>query len=69
MFPLPPDFIMSHLEDLKPNASVQGIMPSGLVTVVSVQWHRSEALELTYKTAEGKVTTNCSIATTSHASR
>ena len=46
---------MSRLEDLKPNASVQGIMPSGLVTVVSVQWHGSAALELTYKTAEGKV--------------
>ncbi len=46
---------MSRLEDLKPNASVQGIMPSGLVTVVNVQWHGSEALELTYKTAEGKV--------------
>jgi SNF2 family DNA or RNA helicase len=30
-------------------------MPSGLVTVVSVQWHGSEAIELTYKTAEGKV--------------
>ena len=30
-------------------------MPSGLVTVVNVQWHGSEALELTYKTAEGKV--------------
>jgi hypothetical protein len=46
---------MSRLEDLKPNASVQGIMPNGLVTVVNVQWHGSEALELTYKTAEGKV--------------
>jgi hypothetical protein len=46
---------MSRLEDLKPNASVQGIMPSGLVTVVNVQWHGSDALELTYKTAEGKV--------------
>ena len=46
---------MSSLEDLKPNASVQGILPNGLVTVVSVQWHGSEALELTYKTPEGKV--------------
>ena len=46
---------MSRLEDLTPNASVRGIMPSGLVTVVNVQWHGSEALELTYKTAEGKV--------------
>ena len=46
---------MSRLEDLKPNASVQGILPNGLVTVVSVQWHGSAALELTYKTPEGKV--------------
>jgi hypothetical protein len=30
-------------------------MPSGLVTVVNVQWHGSEAIELTYKTVEGKV--------------
>ncbi len=43
------------LEDLKPNASIRGILPSGLVTVVSVQWHGSAAIELTYKTADGKV--------------
>jgi hypothetical protein len=46
---------VSLLEDLKPNASVQGVLLNGLVTVVSVQWHGSEALELTYKTPEGKV--------------
>src|ERR1035437_611861 len=46
---------MSRLEDLKPNASVQGIMPSGLVTVVQAEWFGSDALELTYKTAVGKV--------------
>jgi hypothetical protein len=46
---------MSRLDDLKLNASVKGILPTGLVTVVSVQWHGSEALELTYKTPEGKV--------------
>jgi hypothetical protein len=43
---------MSRLDDLKPNASVKGILPNGLVTIVSVQWHGSEALELTYKTPE-----------------
>ena len=37
---------MSRLEDLKPNASIQGILPNGLVTVVSVRWCGSEALEL-----------------------
>jgi SNF2 family DNA or RNA helicase len=46
---------MARLEDLKPNASVRGILPNGLVTVVSVQWHGSAAIELTYKTPEGKV--------------
>jgi superfamily II DNA or RNA helicase len=46
---------MSRLDDLKPGASVQGILPNGLVTVVSVRWHGSQALELTYKTPEGKV--------------
>ena len=46
---------MSTLEDLKPNAAVRGILPDGLVAVVSVQWFGSEALELTYKTSNGKV--------------
>jgi superfamily II DNA or RNA helicase len=34
---------------------VRGILPDALVTVVSVQWFGSEALELTYKNAAGKV--------------
>ena len=46
---------MSRLEELRPNASVQGILPNGLVTVVNTQWFGSEALELTYKDATGKV--------------
>ena len=46
---------MSRLEDLQPNAAVRGIFPDSLVTVVSVQWFGSEALELTYKTPAGKV--------------
>ena len=46
---------MIHLEDLKPNASIRGILPDSLVTVVNVQWFGSEALELTYKTPTGKV--------------
>ena len=43
------------LEDLQPNASIRGILPDRLVTVVSVQWFGSEALELTYKTPDGRV--------------
>jgi len=46
---------MSKLEDLKPNASVSGILPDSLVTVVSVQWFGSEAIELTFKSPSGRV--------------
>jgi superfamily II DNA or RNA helicase len=46
---------MSKLEDLQPNASLQGILPDCLVTVVSVQWFGSEAVELTYRFPDGKV--------------
>jgi hypothetical protein len=46
---------MSRLEDLQPNASVRGILPDSLVTVVNVQWFGSEALELTYKSTDGRV--------------
>ena len=43
------------LEDIQNNAVLRGILPDALVTVVSVQWFGSEALELTYKTSAGKV--------------
>ena len=43
------------LKDLQANAAVRGVLADGLVTVVSVQWFGSEALELTYKTPAGKV--------------
>ena len=46
---------MSKLEELQPKAAVRGILPDMAVTVVSVQWFGSEALELTYKSADGKV--------------
>jgi len=45
----------TKLEDLQPNASVRGILPDCLVTVVSVQWFGTDALELTYKDPAGKV--------------
>ncbi|MFZ1573781.1 MAG: helicase-related protein [Chromatiaceae bacterium] len=44
-----------QLEQLQTNAAIRGILPDALVTVVSVQWFGSEALELTYKTPSGKV--------------
>src|SRR6058998_609145 len=46
---------MSRLEDLQTNASVRGILPDCLVTVVSVHWFGSEAMELTYKDPAGRV--------------
>src|SRR3984885_2449130 len=46
---------LASLEDIKPNCAVRGILPSGVVTVVSVQWFGSDAIELTYKDATGRV--------------
>jgi superfamily II DNA or RNA helicase len=46
---------MSKLEELQPNASVHGILPDCLVTVINIQWFGSEALELTYKDPAGKL--------------
>jgi len=46
---------MCKLENLLPNTSIQGILPNCMVTVVSVQWYGSDALELTYKDPTGKV--------------
>jgi len=46
---------MMRLEDLQVNAAIRGILPDCLVTVVSVQWFGTEALELTYKTPTGRV--------------
>ncbi len=43
------------LEELTPDAAVRGILPDSLVTVVSVKWFGSEALELTFKTPDGRV--------------
>jgi len=43
------------LEEIQNDAALRGIIPDAFVTVVSVQWFGSEALELTYKTPFGKV--------------
>jgi len=46
---------MAALEDITPNCRLRGILPTGAVTVVSVRWFGSSAVELTYKDAAGKV--------------
>ena len=43
------------LEDLQANATVRGILTDGQVTVVSVRWFGSDALELTYRGAGGEL--------------
>jgi superfamily II DNA or RNA helicase len=43
------------LEDLQPDAAVRGILPDALVTVVSVEWHGSDALTLVYRGPSGRV--------------
>jgi len=47
--------LVVKLEDLQPTAAIRGVLSDTVVTVVSVQWCGSEAVELTYKTATGKV--------------
>src|SRR3954447_9678700 len=46
---------MARLEDLTRGASVKGILPDRLVTVVDVRWHGSAVVELTYKDATGRL--------------
>ena len=46
---------LAALEDLRQSASVRGVAPDGLVTVVNVQWYGSDAVELTYKDASGRI--------------
>lgn len=45
---------MAKLEDLTRGASVKGILPDCLVTVIDVKWYGSAAVELTYKDPAGK---------------
>jgi len=46
---------MARLEDLTKGASVKGILPDQLVTVVDVKWHGSQVVELTYKDTAGRL--------------
>ena len=45
---------MTKLDDLTPNAAVKGILPDCMVTVVSVKWFGTDAVELMYKDPGGK---------------
>src|SRR5216683_2919353 len=46
---------MARLEDLTQGASVKGVLPGCLVTVVDVRWHGSAAIELTFKDPTGSL--------------
>src|SRR6266478_160841 len=46
---------MAQLEELTQGASVKGVLPGCLVTVVDVRWHGSSAIELTYKDPSGSL--------------
>ncbi|MBP7777872.1 MAG: DUF3883 domain-containing protein [Acidobacteria bacterium] len=46
---------MATLEQLTPGAAIRGVLADALATVVSVKWFGSEALELTYKDAAGRL--------------
>jgi SNF2 family DNA or RNA helicase len=46
---------MAKLEELKPHATVVGILPDTAVRVLSVQWFGSDILELTYKDSAGRL--------------
>lgn len=46
---------MTRLEDLQPKSTIGGLRPEGHVEIVAVNWHGSEALTLTFRTAEGRV--------------
>ena len=43
------------LEQLTPGAIISGIVPDAAVSVVSVQWHGSDALTLVYREPTGRV--------------
>ncbi len=45
---------MARLEDLTRGATIRGILPGSVVTVVDVRWYGTSAIELTYKDAGGR---------------
>src|SRR5260370_21972629 len=46
---------MRRLEEITPGSAIKGILPDSVVSAINAQWFGSEALELTYKDAVGRV--------------
>ncbi|MBA2133541.1 helicase-related protein [Capillibacterium thermochitinicola] len=44
---------MARLEELTPGTVVNGLLPNKPVTVINVQWHGSDVVEVTYKDSSG----------------
>jgi len=44
---------MATLEEIKPNCQVKGILPNDTVTILSVQWHGSDVVEVSYRGTTG----------------
>ena len=41
--------MMVTLENLKPNSQVKGILPNDTGTILNVQWHGSDVVEVSYR--------------------
>ena len=46
---------MTNLEDLQPGLRLAGVIPGQNVSVIAVQPHGEDAIELTYKSADGEL--------------
>jgi SNF2 family DNA or RNA helicase len=46
---------MTRLEEITRGASIQGILPEGLVTILDVKWLGTVAVEVTYKDSSGRL--------------
>ncbi|MEI7988605.1 MAG: helicase-related protein [Chloroflexota bacterium] len=46
---------MAKLEDLKPNSQVKGILLHDTVTILGVQWHGSDVVEVSYRGTTGNL--------------
>lgn len=44
---------MTKLEDIRINCQVRGILPNQVVTILSVQWHGSDVVEVSYRNIAG----------------
>lgn len=46
---------MAVLEDIKPNCQVKGILPNDTVTILNVQWHGADIVEVAYRSTSGSL--------------